>query len=221
MASRSLRTTVIGNPAAAVDAPGAPIGNTGAPGFLSREHILEATAGCFAEHGYDGTTVRAIAGRLGCSVGSIYRYFADKRALLTAMASAALVDAMTEPTTAAPTWAASARNYVQAAQAHPEAYRVLFWLAGGAEDAKAMRTPQVVADLLEHWAALLGDEAEARRRWTRLHGLVALGAFEEAMKEAGAGREAGKPPNVVRETPAEAVEVEDEDDEEVEDVTLL
>ena len=54
------------------------------PAVLSRGQILDATETCLAELGYDGTTIRAIAKRLDCAVGTIYRYFRDKRSLLTA-----------------------------------------------------------------------------------------------------------------------------------------
>ncbi len=48
----------------------------------TRERTLEAAAICFEELGYDETTTAAIARRAGISVGSVYDYFEDKRAIL-------------------------------------------------------------------------------------------------------------------------------------------
>ncbi len=48
----------------------------------TRERTLEAASACFEELGYDETTTAAIARRAGISVGSVYDYFEDKRAIL-------------------------------------------------------------------------------------------------------------------------------------------
>lgn len=44
--------------------------------------ILDAAAELFAAQGYEQTTTHQIAGRAGVSVGALYRYFADKQAVL-------------------------------------------------------------------------------------------------------------------------------------------
>lgn len=44
--------------------------------------ILEASSDLFEEQGYDKTTTHQIAARAGVSVGALYRYFADKEAIL-------------------------------------------------------------------------------------------------------------------------------------------
>lgn len=70
--------------------------------------MLEAAAQVFAERGYAATT-NEIAARAGVSIGTLYQYFADKDALLLALAErhlagaqaqlqAALEDAPAEPT---------------------------------------------------------------------------------------------------------------------------
>ncbi len=70
--------------------------------------VLEAAAQVFAERGYAATT-NEIAARAGVSIGTLYQYFADKDALLLALAErhlagaqaqlqAALEDAPAEPT---------------------------------------------------------------------------------------------------------------------------
>ncbi|MCH2172573.1 TetR/AcrR family transcriptional regulator [Myxococcota bacterium] len=48
----------------------------------TRERTLEAAADCFEERGFDETTTDEIARRAGISVGSVYAYFRDKRAIL-------------------------------------------------------------------------------------------------------------------------------------------
>ena len=70
-------------------------------------YVLDAAAQVFVERGYAATT-NEIAGRAGVSIGSLYQYFADKDALLVALAErhlteaqaqlqSALADAPTEP----------------------------------------------------------------------------------------------------------------------------
>ena len=44
--------------------------------------ILEAAAETFAEQGYEQTTTHHVAERAGVSVGALYRYFANKEALV-------------------------------------------------------------------------------------------------------------------------------------------
>lgn len=47
-----------------------------------REAILQAALEVFAESGYRGSAIPPIAERAGVGVGTIYRYFADKEALV-------------------------------------------------------------------------------------------------------------------------------------------
>lgn len=58
------------------------------PRAASKEAILEATLEVFRERGYEGTTIPAIAGRLGVSQGTLYNYFPSKEKLLFACARA-------------------------------------------------------------------------------------------------------------------------------------
>lgn len=48
--------------------------------------ILDTAAQVFAETGYEAATTNAIAERAGISIGSLYRYFPDKEAILGALA---------------------------------------------------------------------------------------------------------------------------------------
>lgn len=47
-----------------------------------RDEILDAAAALFAEHGYSGTTTRAIAERVGIRQASLYYHFAGKDEIL-------------------------------------------------------------------------------------------------------------------------------------------
>jgi AcrR family transcriptional regulator len=48
--------------------------------------ILDTAADLFAEVGYESMTTNSIAERAGISIGSLYRYFSDKDAILRALA---------------------------------------------------------------------------------------------------------------------------------------
>ncbi|HJR19775.1 MAG TPA: helix-turn-helix domain-containing protein [Actinomycetota bacterium] len=58
------------------------------PRAASKDAILEATLAIFRERGYEGTTIPAIAERLGVSQGTLYNYFPSKEKLLFACARA-------------------------------------------------------------------------------------------------------------------------------------
>lgn len=48
----------------------------------TKNSILAAAAELFAQQGYEPSTTHQIAGQAGVSVGALYRYFADKQAIL-------------------------------------------------------------------------------------------------------------------------------------------
>src|SRR5215212_379186 len=49
--------------------------------------ILEAAIACFAKRGFHQTSMHDISTEAGVSVGLIYRYFANKEAVIAAMAN--------------------------------------------------------------------------------------------------------------------------------------
>lgn len=65
--------------AARVEEPG---GAKTLRGEQTRELILEAALALFRDHGYEGTTMRAIARQAGVAVGSAYYYFRSKESLI-------------------------------------------------------------------------------------------------------------------------------------------
>lgn len=171
---------------------------------LSRERILEATWFCLHEWGYDTTTIRKIAGQLDCSVGSIYRYFADKHELLLAVTQRVLIPVV-DLLEAGGDFEPSVSLYSQRSRANEEAYRLMFWLAGlptkdekrrktlqalaasdgqttpDAEQADDSHLPEVVETIISHWARQLGDAQLARQGWALLHGAVMCGQSAESV----------------------------------------
>ncbi len=56
------------------------------PSLDRRAQILEAAIVCFAKRGFHQTSMHDISAEAGISVGLIYRYFANKEAVISAMA---------------------------------------------------------------------------------------------------------------------------------------
>src|SRR6059058_2628428 len=56
------------------------------PSLDRRSQILEAAIVCFAKRGFHQTSMHDISAEAGISVGLIYRYFANKEAVIAAMA---------------------------------------------------------------------------------------------------------------------------------------
>jgi TetR/AcrR family transcriptional repressor of uid operon len=56
------------------------------PALDRRTQILEAAIVCFAKHGFHQASMHDISAEAGISVGLIYRYFANKEAVIAAMA---------------------------------------------------------------------------------------------------------------------------------------
>ena len=63
---------------------GRPPGRT-AQGAAARDRLYHVATGLIAERGYEATTLREIADRAGVSVGLLYRYFPNKRAIVLAL----------------------------------------------------------------------------------------------------------------------------------------
>jgi AcrR family transcriptional regulator len=56
------------------------------PSLDRRTQILEAAIVCFAKRGFHQTSMHDVSAEAGISVGLIYRYFANKEAVIAAMA---------------------------------------------------------------------------------------------------------------------------------------
>ncbi len=142
---------------------------------LSRDQIMLATGLCLVRDGYDATTIRRIAGELRCAVGSIYRYFRDKRELLLAVTQQAMQPVLNDLAHGA-TLAASLGLYHHVASLQPENYRLMFWLSQ-MEPTQAT-LPPVIGQIMQAWAERT-DARAAQAGWVTLHGLIMLGQTQE------------------------------------------
>jgi AcrR family transcriptional regulator len=171
-------------------------------GNLRRALLDEALSTIRAE-GVDGLTLREIGARLGVSRTALYRHFADKRALLAAVATEGfrtlrqqLVTSWEEGGRGRAAFESMGVAYVRFAAANPSHYRVMF---GGFVDPDAC-DPELSAEaagafqaLVDALAALQSDgtmRAEdtvtmARFVWAVVHG-VAMLAIDGQLREPGA-----------------------------------
>ena len=62
----------------------------------TRTKILQAALQLFARRGYDGTTTKDLAKSAGVAEGTLFRYFANKKAILIEVATAGWVDILTD-----------------------------------------------------------------------------------------------------------------------------
>jgi AcrR family transcriptional regulator len=98
-----------------------------------RQALLHATLHTIQRQGVDSVTLRGVADSLGVSRSAMYRHFADKSALLAAVAGqgfrmlrVALVDACERAGRGRPGFEAMGAAYVAFAVANPAHYRVMF-----------------------------------------------------------------------------------------------
>ncbi|HWP65331.1 MAG TPA: TetR/AcrR family transcriptional regulator [Candidatus Limnocylindria bacterium] len=146
----------------------------------------------FAERGYPGVTLRALAAELAVSPMTPYRYFRDKAAIFAAVRAAGFrrfADAQ-EATYAAESdperrLRAMARSYLEFARREPHAYRIMFEMnpLGSAEE-----YPALAAEQIRGWeplrrgvqaaidAGLLEGDAThlAHVFWAAVHGIASL-----------------------------------------------
>jgi AcrR family transcriptional regulator len=98
----------------------------------TRTRILEAARELFVEHGIEATTMREIAGRVGCSATAIYLYFRDKNDLFRALCAAdflALAEEMRHMEAIADPMERLRLlgiGYARFAMNHPNRYRLMF-----------------------------------------------------------------------------------------------
>ena len=174
-------------------------------GNLRRALLDEALATIHAE-GVEGVTLREIGARLGVSRTALYRHFADKRALLAAVATEGfrtlrqqLIASWEEGGRGRPAFESMGVAYIRFAAANPSHYRVMF---GGFVDPDAC-DPELTAEaagafqaLVDALTALQRDgtmRAEdtvtmARFVWAVVHGVAMLG-IDGQLHEPGAVEE--------------------------------
>ena len=154
-----------------------------------RGELLEAAMALLTETGEeDAVSLRAVAGRVGVSVPSIYLHFADKQALLDAVCEevfAALDSRMRAASVGAPDAFEALRlqgvAYVQFAIDNPEHYRIVLMRKHDGRQADLV----MATSAFEHFVASVQEcvdagifegaaEALALRLWAAAHGVAAL-----------------------------------------------
>ena len=58
----------------------------------TRERVLQAAVRLFSRHGFDGTSVRALAQEAGIAAGLLYAHFESKEAVLAALMQSSMTD---------------------------------------------------------------------------------------------------------------------------------
>ncbi len=167
-----------------------------------RRALLDEALATIRSDGVDALTLREIGARLGVSRTALYRHFADKRALLTAVASEGfralrqqLVTAWDEGGRRREAFQAMGVAYIRFAVANPSHYRVMF---GGFVDTEACE-PELAVEasgafqaLVDALAALQRDGVVrpddtvlmARFVWSVVHGVAMLG-IDGQLREPG------------------------------------
>ena len=168
-----------------------------------RRGLLDEALATIGKEGIDGLTLREIGARLGVSRTALYRHFADKRALLAAVATEGfrmlreqLVAAWEQGGRDQAAFEAMGAAYVRFAAANPAHYRVMF---GGFVDpnaceaelaAEAAGAFQALVDALaalQRDAVVRSDDTllMARYVWAVVHGVAMLG-IDGQLREPGA-----------------------------------
>jgi AcrR family transcriptional regulator len=167
-----------------------------------RRALLDEALRTIQTHGVSHLTMRTVGERLGVSRSALYRHFADKQALLTAVGSEgfrmlrqAVADAWEQNGHGTVGFEAMARAYVQFAIAHPSHYRVMFggFIESAAKDeefiGEAKAAFQVLVDALidqQRNGVIRADDPvlAARFVWALVHGISLL-VMDGQLREAG------------------------------------
>lgn len=157
-----------------------------------RRALLQAAVRTIQKHGFDALTLRAVGDELGVSRSALYRHFANKAALLTAVASegfrmleSALRSSWESNGKGVPGFQAQGEAYVQFALDHPWHYRVMFGSGFEleADDAElnesgAAAFAALVEALVEQQAQGLvrkdDPQLQANFAWATVHGVAML-----------------------------------------------
>jgi AcrR family transcriptional regulator len=161
----------------------------------TRERILEAAREMFVQHGYEATTMRAIADRIEYTPTAIYHHFRSKEALLTELANmdfrslAGALQRIGRVEDPLERLRLTGQAYVEFALEHPMQYQLMFMTR---KPAVSKATPKGQGDPSEDAYAFLREtcaaaiatgrlrpdfndpEELAQMAWSSLHGLMAL-----------------------------------------------
>jgi AcrR family transcriptional regulator len=150
--------------------------------------LIQVGSELLSEEGIEGLSLREVARRAGVSHSAVYRHYADKEALLAAIASRGFIDlaeelaTKTRPFSGAPRTKlyAGSRVYVQFARQHPHLLRVMFGSLPHAQypdlQQAARKTFDLLVDMIaegqEQGSLSQGETLKiALTYWSLLHGL--------------------------------------------------
>ena len=157
-----------------------------------RERLIDAAEHLFATHGLDAVTMRQLAGVLGVSPMTPYRYFKDKDDILAAVRARAFnrhADALERAFDETPGDVGTRANavgdaYVRFAFDNPEAYKLMFDIAQPNEAAypelvaagdRSRRTMTRHVEALAAAGVIDGDPGLIGHMfWSALHGPIML-----------------------------------------------
>jgi AcrR family transcriptional regulator len=164
-----------------------------------RPQVLDAALGLFLEHGYEGTSMEAIARKAGVTKPVVYACFPSKdelfRGLLAREEERILAEIqgafenadLSDP---GPTLAEGMTGFLRAVAASPEVYRLIFLGEGGGNAAVARRIQRgreaqadALASLVRTWLAKSDqlDDADLQRS-AKLAGSVIAGIAESGAR---------------------------------------
>jgi AcrR family transcriptional regulator len=162
---------------------------------IQRE-IREVALGVFRQGGMGKLTLRAIARKMGCSAAALYRYYASKDDLLTAIRAegfarmgSTLEEARCSASDSRNAARAAMRAYLGFALEEPEVFRLMYELSQG--DAQSAPTVRVERERAFSQARVLAEEAieagwlegdanlAAHLLWVGCHGLATLAMADQ------------------------------------------
>jgi AcrR family transcriptional regulator len=156
-----------------------------------RERLIDAAERLFAEKGLEAVSLRQLAGELGVSAMTPYRYFKDKDEMLAAVRARgfdrfaeALETAIRRPGSTVDRTEAVSEAYVRFAFDHADAYGLMFDVRQPSEGdhpdlvraaERARKTMSAHIELLVDAGLVEGDPVLlAHAFWAAIHGLVML-----------------------------------------------
>jgi AcrR family transcriptional regulator len=146
----------------------------------TRQRAIEVALELFTEHGYDNTSLREIAERLGIKKASLYYHFASKEALL-----AGIMESLLAPVDELVAWGQSQPRSAETRQEILRRIAALLqgpwsrWIRFMQENQPAMRHHRAEGDrtqprMLALFTAVVDPHADARQQVRSLLALVAV-----------------------------------------------
>ncbi|GAB7021647.1 TetR/AcrR family transcriptional regulator [Salidesulfovibrio brasiliensis] len=157
-----------------------------------REAILLAAKGLFLKEGFENVSMRGIAAEVGCSPAALYRYFKNKREILSSLRNDGYVEYLHEQRMAygqdldpSRRLEMSGRNYIRFAADNPDDFHLMFCTT--CEEVDMEKDPvKSAGEAYERFRANIGRVIESGRfgdvdedtvafaMWATVHGVSHL-----------------------------------------------